>query len=241
MMLRKPLLSPQAQEILRLAWPLIIANGFWNLQLTIDRVLLGQYSTAALGAAIAVTNFFWVPMALLQQTVQYMTAFVSQCLGASRENELGDFFWHGLTVALLGGLLFLGLIPLSHQFFLWAGHAPELQMLETQYFTSLAFAALPMSALAGVSGYLTGVNKTTTILVINFVGLVFNAVLDWVLIFGHWGAPALGIQGAGFATAISSTMAFGFGLVVTRKVVSNQHIPRWSDFRLSTHRPLGTP
>ncbi|MEO0334845.1 MAG: hypothetical protein AAF202_00515 [Pseudomonadota bacterium] len=62
------------QQILRwgpvfqLAWPLIVANSFWNLQMTIDRMFLSQYSTAALGASVAVMSLFWTPMALLQQT-----------------------------------------------------------------------------------------------------------------------------------------------------------------------------
>ena len=43
------------KEILKLAWPLIIANSFWNLQLTVDRVFLGMYSTEALGAAMTLS------------------------------------------------------------------------------------------------------------------------------------------------------------------------------------------
>lgn len=41
------------REILHIAWPLIIANSFWNLQITIDRIYLGHFSTEALGAATA--------------------------------------------------------------------------------------------------------------------------------------------------------------------------------------------
>lgn len=59
-------------QILKLAWPLIIANSFWNLQLTIDRIYLGHLSTESLGAAMAVMGVFWVPMALLQQTASYI-------------------------------------------------------------------------------------------------------------------------------------------------------------------------
>jgi MATE family multidrug resistance protein len=42
------------KAILKMAWPLIIANSFWNLQLTVDRIFLGQYSTEALAAAMTV-------------------------------------------------------------------------------------------------------------------------------------------------------------------------------------------
>ena len=66
------------KQILAIAWPLIVANSFWNLQLTIDRIYLGAWSTEALGAAMAVMGVFWTPMALLQQTAGYVTTFVAQ-------------------------------------------------------------------------------------------------------------------------------------------------------------------
>lgn len=46
------------KKILIVAWPLILANSFWNLQLTIDRIFLGTLSTEALGAAMAVMGVF---------------------------------------------------------------------------------------------------------------------------------------------------------------------------------------
>jgi len=67
-----------------MAWPLIVANSFWNLQLTIDRIYLGHFSTEALAASMAVMGVFWVPMALLQQTAAYLMTFVAQYFGAKR-------------------------------------------------------------------------------------------------------------------------------------------------------------
>ena len=61
-------LSVRLKNILQSAWPLIIANSFWNLQLTIDRIFLGKHSIESLGAAMTVMGVFWVLMALLQQT-----------------------------------------------------------------------------------------------------------------------------------------------------------------------------
>ena len=76
-------------EILRMAWPLIVANSFWNLQMTIDRIFLGMLSTEALGAAVTVMGVFWVPMALLQQTASYITTFVAQYYGAGEHSKIG--------------------------------------------------------------------------------------------------------------------------------------------------------
>ena len=93
------------KDILKIAWPLIIANSFWNLQMTIDRVFLGMLSTEALGAAVTVMGVFWVPMALLQQTASYITTFVAQYYGADERSKIGEAIWQSLFVSVLGGVL----------------------------------------------------------------------------------------------------------------------------------------
>src|SRR5690606_38114646 len=94
-------------EVLRIAWPLVVANGFWNLQMTIDRVFLARFSTEALGAATSVSGVFWAPMALVQQTAAYVTVFVAQYCGARKFERIGPAVWQSVYVSLLGGLLFL--------------------------------------------------------------------------------------------------------------------------------------
>ncbi len=164
--------------ILSIAWPLIIANSFWNLQLTIDRVFLGMYSTEALGAAMAVMGIFWVPMALLQGTASYVTTFVAQYFGANEHNKIGSAVWQALYVSVIGGVAFIGLNFLSPWFFALTGHTATMQALEVEYFNSITYSALPTAIVAAVSGFYTGLARTRTVIGINFVGLVLNAILD---------------------------------------------------------------
>lgn len=205
-------ISAQWKTILKVAWPLIIANSFWNLQLTIDRIFLGMYSTEALGAAMAVMGVFWVPMALLQQTSAYVTTFVAQYFGADEKEKIGASVWQSLYVALIGGTFFIGLIFLTPWFFSLVGHSQKLQELEVSYFNALTFSALPTALIAAVSGFFTGLGRTKTVIGINFVGLVLNVFFDYAIIFGNFGLPAYGIAGAGYATAIASLGASLYGL-----------------------------
>lgn len=218
--------------ILVIAWPLIIANSFWNLQLTIDRVFLGTYSTEALGAAMAVMGVFWVPMALLQQTASYLTTFVAQYYGAREHTKIGACVWQALYVSVIGGVAFLLLNFGSGWFFGWVGHAPEIQSLEVAYYNSLAYSALPTALTAAISGFFTGLGRTRTVIGINFVGLALNVVLDYIMIFGHFGVPAMGIEGAGYATAIATYGAafYGFYLLFTSQ--HEQQFKLFSQWRL---------
>jgi multidrug resistance protein, MATE family len=192
------------KEILHVAWPLIIANSFWNLQLTIDRIFLGMFSTEALGAAMAVMGVFWVPMALLQQTAGYVTTFVAQYHGAKEDHKIGGCVWQAFHVSIIGGIGFLLLNLLSPKFFAMVGHTPVVQELEIAYYNSLAYSALPTALVAAISGFFTGLGKTQIVMGINLTGLVLNAILDYLLIFGNLGFPKLGVEGAGYATAIAT-------------------------------------
>ncbi len=202
------------KAILQIAWPLIVANSFWNLQMTIDRLFLADYSTEAMGAAVAVMGVFWTPMALLQQTSSYVTTFVAQYFGANRNSMIGPAVWQALYVSVIGGILFIGLVPVASSVFGAMGHAQSMQRLEVDYFVAMCFSALPTAIVAAASGYFTGLGRTQVIMQINGVGLVANAVLDYCLILGKFGFPKMGIAGAGYATAIGTAIAALYGMVL---------------------------
>lgn len=204
----------RSQFILKIAWPLIIANSFWNLQLTIDRVFLGMYSTEALGAAMAVMGVFWVPMALLQQTAGYVTSFIAQYTGAGEHEKIGGCLWQSFYVSVIGGILFLGFNFLSKDFFAFVGHSESMQKYEVEYFNTLAYCALPTALTAAISGFFTGIGKTKTVIGINLVGLILNIILDYVMIFGKWGFTEMGVAGAGYATALASYGSAVWGLFI---------------------------
>ncbi len=220
------------KQILVLAWPLIVANSFWNLQLTIDRVFLGMYSTEALGAAMAVMGVFWVPMALLQGTANYVITFVAQYFGANEHSKIGASVWQAIYVSLIGGVGILSLNLLSPWFFGMIGHSPAIQPLEIDYYNAIAYSALPTALVAAISGFYTGLGQTRTVIGINFVGLVLNVILDYILIFGRFGFPELGVAGAGYATALATYGAalYGFFLIFRRENETKYRM--FSDWRM---------
>ncbi len=223
------------QKILAIAWPLIVANSFWNIQLTIDRLFLGDYSTGALGAAVTVMGVFWTPMALLQQTAAYLMTFVAQFHGAKNFSMIGPAVWQAVYVSIVGGILFLLLIPAAQPIFLTFGHPPELLSLEVDYFTAICWSALPTALLAVASGYYTGLERTRIIILINAFGMVVNAIFDYLLISGRHGFPELGIAGAGYATVIANAVAALFGLWL---IFFREHHPLYrlrSSWRMDLH------
>jgi MATE family multidrug resistance protein len=217
------------RELLRLALPLIISNSFWTLQITIDRVLLGHYSSKAVGAAVDAGMLFWVPFALLQYTASYASTFVAQYLGAGRTNRAGPVVWQALHFSVLGGVAFLMLAPAARPLAALAGHSPAVADLEATYFACLCFAAPPMLITGAALSFFIGRGDNWTVLLVNAFGLGVNAVLAYAWILGHWGFPRGGIAGAGWATVVGSSASAVLALALFLR-------PR---FRAEFHAPGG--
>ena len=199
------------RSILQIAWPLIIANSFWNLQLTIDRVFLGNFSTEALGAAMAVMGLFWTPMALLQQTAACVTTFVAQYYGAKRTGSHRAFRLASLSMsALRAGCCFCCSSPqvLSS---ISSGIRKPCRSSKPSISWHSVTPACPPRWWRRPAGF-TGLGNTQIIMRINVVGLIANAVFDYVLIFGKFGFPAIGVAGAGYATALGTWASAFYGL-----------------------------
>lgn len=230
--LQPPTTHPPAggyRELMRLALPLIISNSFWTLQIAIDRILLGRYSSDAVGAAVATAMLFWAPFALLQYTAGYASTFVAQYLGAGRPRRVGPVVWQSLHFSVLGGLAFLLLVPAARPLAALVGHPPAVAALEATYFACLCFAALPMLVTAAASAFFIGRGDNWTVLLINATGLSVNAVLAYAWIFGAWGFPRGGIAGAGWATVVGSSASAVLALALFLR-------PR---FRAAFHAPGG--
>jgi MATE family multidrug resistance protein len=193
-----------SRELLSLATPLIVSQGFMTVQVFVDTVLLSWYDPRAMAASFPAIMWFWLPFGLLQVTAGYTSTFVAQYTGAGRPHRVGPAVWQGIHFAVLAGLLMLLLIPAAPLLISAGGHSSSLQSLETAYLRCLAFAALPMLLMAAVNGFFSGRGQTWTVLGIEAFGTTVNVVLAFLLIFGRLGFAEMGIEGAGWATVAGS-------------------------------------
>src|SRR5215213_7021926 len=188
------------RELLALAWPLVLSNSIWTLQITLDRVFLGQNNASDFAASLPAVMLFWTFINLFQHTANYATTFVAQYLGAGRPHRVGPAVGQSLYFSVVGGLAFMAVAPVAGDVMAWGGHLPDLQAREAAFLRCLCFAALPTLLTASANSFFAGRGDSRTVLFVSAVGLIVNAVLDYAWIFGHWGFPAWGIVGAGWAT-----------------------------------------
>jgi MATE family multidrug resistance protein len=218
-------------ELLRVAWPFVIGNGCWTLQLAFNRVLLSRAGCEGVAAATVGTMLYWTPVCLLSNVAGYTSIFVAHYVGAGQPQRVGPAVWQGIHFSLLAGLAFLGLVPLTGSLVILAGHAPELQEQEAIYFGCLGFAALPTLVAAAVNSFFAGRGDGRTVLLVNGTGLAVNCVLAHALIFGRWGLPAWGLAGAALATIIGSLSAALLALALMLRPRHNAVYQTWSGWR----------
>ena len=208
-----------SRELLTLALPLVVSQGFMTVQVFVDTILLAWHDPREMAASFPAVMWFWLVFGLLQVTAGYVSTFVAQYTGAGRPERVGPAVWQGIHFAILAGLLFLLMVPAAPYLIAIGGHTSALQALEVVYLRCLCFAALPMLVMAAVNGFFSGRGQTWTVLAIEAAGTAVNVALALVLIFGRAGFPELGIAGAGWATVTGSwtSALFALGLLLRRR------------------------
>lgn len=219
------------RELWLLAWPFILSNSCWTLQIVLDRVLLSRSSTEAVAAGMAAVMMFWSLLTLFQWTTMYASTFVAQYTGAGQPLRVGAVVGQALWFALFAGVGFVGLVPFAETIVSWGGHAPELQHLEVTYFRCLCFSALPFLLTAAASSFFAGRGQSTVVMVINSVGILVNVALAAVLIPGNdsLGVAPMGVAGAGYATIVGTGTSTLLGLFL---LLRPRYVREFGNWRL---------
>ncbi len=191
------------REVLRLAWPLIISTGSFTVMMFCDRMFLAWFSAVTIQAALPASILAFSLSCGFMAVAAYSNTFVAQYFGSGDTEGCSRATSQGLLLALISWPFLLLLIPAGRWMLQISGHAPEVLSKELSYFSILMVGSVSSALGAAVSSFFTGRGRTVITMVANVIGNVVNIVLDYVLIFGKCGFPAMGIQGAGWATVVA--------------------------------------
>ena len=189
--------------MLRLAIPLIVSTASWSVMNFVDRMFLSWYSTDAMAAAMPAGMIHFALVCFPLGVASYVNTFVAQYNGAGHPKRIGAVVWQGARVGLICVPLFLCIIPLAPWMFHLAGHKPQLAALEILYFQTVALGAGAEVMAGALLSFFTGLGKNHVVMIVDTSASVINAVLAYGWVFGHFGLPALGIEGAAWATVVS--------------------------------------
>ncbi|MGL6196642.1 MAG: MATE family efflux transporter, partial [Thermoguttaceae bacterium] len=195
-------------DILRLAIPLIISAGSISLMNFTDRTFLMWYSENAMTASFQAGLLFWTLISLPMHTSAFTNTFVSQYFGVGKYHRIGPVVWQGIWFGLIVMPFMILSTPLYDRIFIYFKHAPELLPLENSYLRIVIFGSGAVIAGEAVASFFYGRGKMQVVMYVNIVSVLLNIVLDYGMIFGKFGMPAWGLEGAAAATTISQWFRF---------------------------------
>jgi putative MATE family efflux protein len=200
------------RDVARLAVPVIGQSLLQTLVFLVDRAMLGRFSSDALASLQISGPIVWSLAAMVGAIQVGAIAVVGREAGAKRPSEAAAGVRAGLFAALVLGVIAGGLgvlsMPLLHAAFPNAG--PNVHAAAREYLTTM-LPAMPLLLIAAMAAAVhQAAGDTRTPLFVAIGANIVNAGVNWVLVFGHLGAPALGARGA----AIGGVLAFSFECAV---------------------------
>jgi MATE family multidrug resistance protein len=198
----------ELRRVMALALPVAATQIGTMLLGFVDMVMVGRVGTDALAASAIANVWIYGTTQLALGTIFGLDPIVAQAHGAGRGDLAGRALQRGLVLALLlavpVGLAWLG----CERFLVWTGQDPALSRMAQSY-TVVQLPSLPFFlAFHALRQYLQGREMVRPALLVMVVANFVNALLNWSLIFGHLGMPALGLEGAGIATGLTRMACF---------------------------------
>ena len=197
---------PQASlsELWFLSYPLIVTMASQVVMQFVDRMFLAWYSHEALAACVPAGVLAMTFSAMFMGLASYTSVFISQYYAKKKYASVTVSLWQGIFLAVLSSLVLAGLTPGGIAVINAFGHEEAVRLLEIKYFVILnIFGGLAVINNA-LASFFSGRGKTKIPMWATVVGNLVNIGLDYVMIFGKLGFPAMGIEGAAWGTVIGS-------------------------------------
>ena len=198
----------ECRATMALAFPLIAGQVISMLMGLVDTLMIGRVGTDELATAAFVNVLFHTPFVLGIGLCGAVSILVAQAHGGLNRKSMAAVFRNGLLWSVVLGvammLLMLACLP-----FLGLFRQPEeVLALTPSYLVWLALSFVPMAPALVIKSFADAQNHPWPVLWIMLGSVLANVLLNYVLIFGHFGVPALGLAGAGIATLLARILMF---------------------------------
>lgn len=201
--------TPGFRTLLTLAWPIVLARSAQSVIGFCDAAMVAPLGEDALAAATTGAMNAMGLFALPLGTVFIVQSYAAQLGGAGDLEGARRYAWYGLLLAAITtGLGVLG-IPFVDLLLGLTGHAPAVREAMADYMQIRLLSVGVVIGTEALGAWFGGLGDTRVAMRASLVAMVVNVALNWVLIDGNLGAPALGVQGAAWASVAASAAGFG--------------------------------
>lgn len=231
----------EAWATLLLALPLIAGQVGQMLMGVADTVMIGHVGVAPLAASTFANTLLMVPFLFGVGLLTSVSIRVAQGRGSGRHDDVKHALRHGTWLALGYGIAVVGMVMMLMPWLGSFGQPEEVVVAVPRYLTLAAISLVPAMVSMGWKNYGDALNRPWVPFWILLTGVAFNVLLNWVFIYGNWGMPAMGLEGAGWGTLISRTsimVALYFWLMKSPSVKEWAPLHWWGRWRKGEFRAL---
>ena len=233
-------------EIIRLAFPSILSMLSITIQNFIDTVFISHLGKAEVAAVGLITWYIWTILSFFRGLTSITNTFIARYLGSNRRRAIGIVGWHFIFIAAAAGFLYFAIGLFTPSILGMINPPEETYPIAIDYTRIRFFEAFFIIILFVFDDFFKGIKKPEISMLIIALISVQNIILDYLLIFGRFGFPALGVKGAALATVISEFTGFLIFLYIylfgrSTKGMSTRVIPHVSFSMIKKIFKIGLP
>ncbi|HSP98862.1 MAG TPA: MATE family efflux transporter, partial [Candidatus Dormibacteraeota bacterium] len=186
-----------------LAWPVAAAELGWMAMGLVDTMLVGRVGAEAIGAVSIGSHLFFAIALTGIGMLLGLDYLVATAHGAGRLEDGRRALVQGLYLAVLVSIVLTAVLLVIEANLHHLGLQPTVATATGPYLRTLIWSLVPLLLFSALRRYLQAIGQVRPVMLALVSANLINAAAGWLLVFGNWGAPALGAVGAGWATLAS--------------------------------------
>lgn len=188
---------------IKLAYPVMIGMLGHTFVQFVDNIMVGQLGTAELAAISLGNSFVFIGMSIGIGFSQAITPLIAEADGAKKDKDISGIFEHSFLICIILGLVLFLLVFLNRNLLYSMNQPIEVVELASPYLFWVSFSLISIVTFQSFRQFADGLSFTRAAMYSTLVGNIINVILNFVLIFGFWIFPKLGVEGAAIGTLIS--------------------------------------
>ena len=199
---------PSYKEIFQIALPIMLGGISETISAIVDTAFMGKLGTLEMDGMGMANIFLLVIIMIGWSFSRSIQILVSQNFGAENFANIGSIVQHAIAVLFPIGILHFAVLYWSNSYFLnFIIENNSIHQIASEVCSIRSYGMPIVMLTLALSGFFTGLGQTKVLLFSQAAAAISNILLNYVLVFGKMGAPAMGYQGSATATVISEGIA----------------------------------
>lgn len=187
----------------KLAYPIVLGMLGHTIVGIVDNIMVGRIGPTELAAVSLANSFVFIAMSIGIGFSTAITPMAAAADGKKNRAEGKIVFHHGLFLCTIMGILLFGLVVLCKPIMAYMGQPQNVVVLAKPFLELIAFSLVPLIIFQGYKQFADGLSETKYAMWASVIGNVANVGINYVLIYGLWIFPKMGMLGAGVGTLIA--------------------------------------